>query len=111
VWASGAVGSAREWHSRGQGFEPPLVHHFFFLVFLPETKALAWGRGLSTLRYLGGFNGGREVSKTASRDLPWGLEAITDYNIIEAEDLDSAEQIARDNPYIASIRVYEFRSM
>ena len=31
-WASGAVGSAREWHSRGQGFDPPLVHHFFSLT-------------------------------------------------------------------------------
>ena len=30
VGASGAVGSAREWHSRGHGFDPRLVHHFFF---------------------------------------------------------------------------------
>ena len=26
-WASGAVGSAREWHSRGHRFDPGLVHH------------------------------------------------------------------------------------
>jgi uncharacterized protein YciI len=31
--------------------------------------------------------------------------------IIEAEDLDAAERIAQDNPYIASIRVYEIRSI
>jgi putative endonuclease len=27
-WASGAVGSAREWHSRGHRFDPGLVHQF-----------------------------------------------------------------------------------
>src|SRR5688572_2556208 len=26
MWASGAVGSAREWHSRGHRFDPGLVH-------------------------------------------------------------------------------------
>ena len=35
MWASGAVGSAREWHSRGQGFDSPLVHHPFPL---PSTN-------------------------------------------------------------------------
>ena len=39
------------------------------------------------------------------------MEAITSYNIIEAESLDGAEKIAKDCPYIASIRVYEIRSM
>ena len=34
------------------------------------------------------------ISKTGSRDLPWDLECITGYNIIEAEDLDEAD--ARD---------------
>ena len=29
LWARGAVGSALEWHSRGQGFESPRVHHRF----------------------------------------------------------------------------------
>ena len=37
-WASGAVGSAREWHSRGHGFDSRLVHHFS-LVF-PGTNAV-----------------------------------------------------------------------
>ena len=27
MWASSAVGSAREWHSRGHRFDPGLVHH------------------------------------------------------------------------------------
>ncbi len=36
-----------------------------------------------------------------------GMESITGYTVIEAEDLDEAEKIARANPFIASIRVYE----
>ena len=36
-----------------------------------------------------------------------GMESITGYSIINAESLDDAEEIARDNPFVASIRVYE----
>ena len=36
-----------------------------------------------------------------------GMESITSYSIINAESLDEAEKIARDNPFIASIRIYE----
>ncbi|MFZ2652091.1 MAG: hypothetical protein WA210_18490 [Burkholderiaceae bacterium] len=57
------------------------------------------------------FSGGREISKSGTRDLPWSMDSITGYNIIEAESLDAAEEIARSNPFIASIRVYELRSM
>jgi len=57
----------------------------------------------------GGFAGGREISKNGSRDLPWDLDCITGYNIIEAEDLDEAEQLAEGNPFISSIRIYELR--
>ncbi|MFC1575076.1 YciI family protein [Gemmatimonadota bacterium] len=39
------------------------------------------------------------------------MDSITGYNIIEAESLDEADKIAKDNPFIASIRVYEIRSM
>ena len=41
--------------------------------------------------------------------MPWGIDSITGYNIIEAEDLDAAEAIAQSIPFIASIRVYEIR--
>jgi hypothetical protein len=54
---------------------------------------------------------GREISSSGTRDLPWGMDSITGYNIIEAESLDEAEELAKGNPYIASIRVYELRSM
>jgi hypothetical protein len=59
----------------------------------------------------GGFNGGREITKSGTTDLPWDMDSITGYNIIEAEDLDAAEKIAQSNPFISSIRVYELRSM
>ena len=32
MWACGAAGSALEWHSRGQGFDPPQVHHLLPLL-------------------------------------------------------------------------------
>lgn len=57
----------------------------------------------------GGFRAGREISSAGTKDLPWGMESITGYNIIKADNLDEAEKIARENPFIASIRVYEIR--
>jgi uncharacterized protein YciI len=60
------------------------------------------------IRDQGGFHGGaREISASGAKDLPMGMESITGYTIIEAENLDDAEKFAQDNPYIASIRVYE----
>lgn len=59
----------------------------------------------------GGFSGGREISKNGTRDLPWDMESITGYNIVEAESLEAAEKLAQGNPFIASIRIYEVRSM
>jgi len=57
----------------------------------------------------GGFGAGREISKSGVRDLSWDRDAITGYNIIEAESLDAAEALARSNPFITSIRAYELR--
>lgn len=57
----------------------------------------------------GGFAGGREISRNGTQDLPWNMECITGYNIIEAESLDAAEKLAQSNPYISSIRIYELR--
>ncbi len=57
----------------------------------------------------GGFGAAREISHDGTRDLPWGMESITGYSIIEAEDLDDAERMAQSNPFIASIRILEIR--
>ena len=56
-----------------------------------------------------GFSGGREISKNGTMDLPWDMDAITGYSVIEAESLDEAEKLASSNPYISSIRIYEVR--
>jgi hypothetical protein len=58
-----------------------------------------------------GFSGGREISESGTRDLAWNMESITGYSVIEAESLDAAEKLARTNPFISSIRVYEVRLM
>ncbi len=58
----------------------------------------------------GHFSAGREISKSGTKDLPLGMESITGYIMIQAENLDEAEKLASTNPYIASIRVYEIMS-
>ena len=75
----------------------------------------AWGEWFESIADKsvenGGFHGGaREISQSGSRDLPMEMDSITGYSIINAETLDDAEKIARDNPFIASIRVYEIMS-
>ncbi len=86
------------------GFEKPT----------PEIMK-AWGAWFESIADKtvdqGGFGGAREISSAGTRDLPMGMESITGYTIIEAESLDEAEKIAKDCPYIASIRIYEIRSM
>jgi len=82
------------------GFEKPT----------PEIMG-AWGKWFESIAGKmadsGRFVGAREVSKSGTKELPMGKESITGYTIINAESLDAAEKIARGNPYIASIRVYE----
>lgn len=82
------------------GFEKPT----------PEIMG-AWGKWFESIADKmadsGHFRGAREISKSGTKELPMGMESITGYTIINAESLDVAEKIARDNPYIASIRIYE----
>ena len=56
-----------------------------------------------------GFGGGREISKSGTKDLSWDMDSITGYSVIEAESLDAAEKLAASNPFISSIRIYEVR--
>ncbi len=89
-----------------------MLLHFGFEKPTAEIMA-AWGKWFESVADKsvdqGGFSGGREISHSGTKDLPWGMESITGYSIINAESLDDAEKIARDNPFIASIRVYEIR--
>lgn len=54
-----------------------------------------------------GLRSGREITRGGSVELAMGPNAITGYTIIRATSLDEAEGIARSNPFISSIRVYE----
>lgn len=87
--------------------------HYGFEKPTPEIMR-AWETWLESISAKqldqGGFSGGREISKNGTQDLPWNMESITGYNIIEAESLDAAEKLAQSNPFIASIRIYELRS-
>jgi len=88
--------------------------HYGFEKPTPEIMK-AWGTWFESIADRTvenvGFSGGREISASGTKDLPMGMESITGYTIIEAESFDEAERIAQDNPYIASIRVYEVMGM
>lgn len=58
---------------------------------------------------MGGFRGGRQISKDGTIDLEWDEACLTGYSIIEAESMEDAEQIAATNPFITAIRIYEVR--
>lgn len=90
-----------------------LLLHFGFEKPTPEIME-AWGAWFESVADKtvdqGGFSGGREISNSGTRELPWDLDCITGYNVIEAEDFDAAEKIASTNPFISSIRIYELRA-
>ena len=91
-----------------------MLLHIGFEKPTPEIMA-AWGKWFDSVADKtvdkGGFHGGaREISHGGAKDLPMGMESITGYSIINAESLDDAERIAQDNPFIASIRIYEITS-
>jgi len=54
---------------------------------------------------------GREISHTGTKELPLGMESLTGYCIINADNIDDAEKIAKACPIITSVRVYEANSM
>ena len=92
-----------------------LYLHFGFENPTPEIME-AWGTWFESISDKmvdqgGHFSNGREISKSGTRDLPLNMESITGYTVIEAESLDAAEKLAQNNPFIASIRIYEVMSM
>jgi len=83
------------------GFETPT----------PEIMG-AWGKWFESIsdRIVdngGHFSHGREISRDGTADLPLGMDSITGYTVIHAENMDDAEKVAQENPFIASIRIYE----
>ena len=86
------------------GFETPT----------PEIME-AWGKWFGSIADKtvdsGGFTSGIEITRDGTKELPLGLESITGYLVINAEDMDEAEKIAKTCPIITGTRVYEIRSM
>ena len=89
-----------------------VLMHFGFEKPTPEIMQAwnAWFESVAdkTLENVG-FSGGREITKSGTRELPWNMESITGYSVIEAESLEAAEKLAQTNPFVASIRIYEVR--
>ena len=89
-----------------------MLLHFGFQKPTPEIMQAwkAWFESISEHQLeQGGFGAGREISKSGTRDLPLSMDSITGFNIIQAENLEAAEKLARKNPFISSIRIYELR--
>jgi len=91
-----------------------MLLHFGFEQPTPEIMA-AWREWFESVadksvEHAGFHGAAREISNSTSKDLPMGMESITGYSIINAESIDDAERIAKDNPFVASIRVYEIRT-
>jgi hypothetical protein len=87
-----------------------LILHFGFKKPTPEEMA-AWNTWFESIASRqverGHFPGGRELSHSGSKELPFGEDSITGYTIITADDLDDAEKVAQECPIVASTRIYE----
>lgn len=91
---------------------------FLYCGFEPPTQEImdAWSNWFASIGDKmvdsgSPFGPGMEITHTETKDLPLGLESITGYTIINASDLDEAENIAKGCPIITSIRVYEAMAM
>ena len=91
-----------------------LLLHIGFEKPTPQIMQ-AWQKWFESIAAItveqGGFGAGREVTASGSKDLPWGPDSITGYNVIKADNLKNAEHIASTCPYVNGIRVYEIRDM
>ena len=91
---------------------------FLHYGFETPTKEIeqAWGKWFASIADKmvdpgSPLKGGREISRTGTKELPLGMESLTGYSIISADNLDDAEKIAKGCPMIKSVRVYEAMAM
>ena len=89
-----------------------LILHYGFEKPTPEEMG-AWNKWFESIADKqvdrGHLPGGREISHSGTKDLPFAKDSITGYTVIEAENLDEAERVAQECPIVASTRVYEIR--
>lgn len=81
----------------------------------PTPKIMeAWNKWFASIKPnivdMGHFRNGKEISKSGTKDLTMGPDAITGFVVVNANSFEEAEQLAQTNPYITSIRVYEMMS-
>ena len=57
------------------------------------------------------FGEGHEITKTDSKTLPFGTQAIAGYTIINAKNIEEVEGLLKDCPIITSVKVYEAMPM
>ena len=90
-----------------------MLLHFGFEKPTPEIMS-AWNSWFESVSDFaiehGGFCNAREISHSGSKDLPFGMDSVTGYSIISAENMEAAEKLAQGNPFIASIRICEITS-
>ncbi len=55
--------------------------------------------------------GGVEITPDAVLEIETGLDSLTGYSILNADNLDEAIAIAQTNPMITSVIVYELARM
>lgn len=55
----------------------------------------------------GGLMDDRRITKQGESEIPFDSAATTGFSIIKAESLEAAQALARKNPFITEIRVYE----
>ncbi|PJZ68124.1 hypothetical protein CH373_17915 [Leptospira perolatii] len=90
---------------------------FLSVGFEKPTQEImqAWGKWFSSIKDRladsgGHFAIGREVTRKGTIQLPLDLNSITGYIIVNAENMDQAEEIARNCPIITSLKIFEIMS-
>jgi len=83
------------------GFEKPSAE------IMQAWKAWFEKAAPQTVENIGYFMRGAEISKSGESDLAMDMNAITGLTVINAESFEDAMELARQNPFISSIRVYE----
>ena len=91
---------------------------FLYYGFVTPTREIgeAWEKWFESVgdKFVdsgSAFGYGREITKNGTNELPLQYDSLTGYSLINAKDMDEAEAIAKTNPMILSVKVYEANSM
>ena len=92
-----------------------VIFHYGFEMPTPEIME-AWSKWFESIGEKivdpgSPLGNGREISRSGTKELPMGLDSLTGYTVINAENIEEAEKIAKGCPMITSVRVYEAMSM